>query len=78
MFPDDAARRAHLVGGVGKALTEKGPELLREPPSIEYVDVLASELPQYVTDYVFSLRLPSSQPSTFEESDDTDGFEGTE
>ncbi|KAF5991435.1 MULTISPECIES: putative quinol monooxygenase [Streptomyces] len=44
-FPDDAGRRAHLVGGVGKALAEKGPELLREPPSIEYVDVLASKLP---------------------------------
>jgi quinol monooxygenase YgiN len=44
-FPDDAARRAHLVGGVGKALADKGPELLREPPSIEYADVLASKLP---------------------------------
>ncbi len=29
----------------GQGISEKGPELLREPPSIEYVGVLASKLP---------------------------------
>ncbi len=44
-FPDDAGRDAHLLGKVAKALMEKAPELLAEPPKIEKADVLADRLP---------------------------------
>jgi quinol monooxygenase YgiN len=44
-FPDDAGRDAHLSGKVAKALIEKAPELLAEPPKIEKADVLADRLP---------------------------------
>src|SRR5438309_12063574 len=44
-FPDEAGRDAHLSGKVAKALMEKAPELLAEPPKIEKADVLADRLP---------------------------------
>jgi quinol monooxygenase YgiN len=43
-FPDDVGRDAHLAGKVAKALMEKAPELLAEPPKIEKADVLADRL----------------------------------
>ena len=43
-FPDDAGRDAHLSGKVAKALMEKTPELLAQPPKIEKADVLADKL----------------------------------
>jgi quinol monooxygenase YgiN len=43
-FPDEAGREAHLLGKVAKALMEKAPELLAEPPNIEKADVLADRL----------------------------------
>jgi quinol monooxygenase YgiN len=45
-FPDESGRQAHLSGRVAAALTEKAPELLTQPPSIEKVDVLAAKLPK--------------------------------
>jgi quinol monooxygenase YgiN len=44
-FSDDAGRDAHLAGNVAKALIQKAPELLAEPPTIEKADVLADRLP---------------------------------
>jgi quinol monooxygenase YgiN len=44
-FPDDAGRDAHLSGKVAKALMERAPDLLAEPPKIEKADVLADRLP---------------------------------
>jgi quinol monooxygenase YgiN len=44
-FPDEEARQAHLSGRVASALTEKAPELLAEPPTIERADILAGMLP---------------------------------
>jgi quinol monooxygenase YgiN len=44
-FSDDAGRNAHLSGKVAKALMEKAPELLAQPPKIEKADVLADKLP---------------------------------
>jgi len=44
-FPDDAGRRAHLVGRVASALRTRGADLLAESPVIEEIDVLASKLP---------------------------------
>jgi quinol monooxygenase YgiN len=43
-FADDAGRDAHLSGKIAKALMEKAPELLAEPPKIEKADVLADRL----------------------------------
>jgi quinol monooxygenase YgiN len=44
-FPDDAGRRAHLVGRVASALRTRAADLLAEFPVIEEIDVLASKLP---------------------------------
>jgi hypothetical protein len=45
VFPDDAARDAHLAGGVGQALAPNTGVLFSEP-SIEKSDILADKLPQ--------------------------------
>ncbi|MBY4036911.1 antibiotic biosynthesis monooxygenase [Rhodococcus fascians] len=45
VFPDDAARRSHLSGGVGQGLTARGAELFSAEPSIQNIDVLAYKLP---------------------------------
>jgi quinol monooxygenase YgiN len=45
-FPHDAARQAHLAGGVAAALMTRALDLLAEPPNIEYVDTFASKLPR--------------------------------
>ena len=47
-FPDDAARRAHLAGGVAAALIKRAEDLLAAPPNIEHLDAFASKLPQAV------------------------------
>ncbi|WP_424811846.1 putative quinol monooxygenase [Roseococcus sp. YIM B11640] len=44
-FPDDAGRRAHLAGKVGRALAARAPELFASPPEIEHAQVLAYKLP---------------------------------
>jgi quinol monooxygenase YgiN len=44
-FPSETGRKAHLAGPIAAALMAKAPELLAEPPQIEYVDVLAAKLP---------------------------------
>ena len=45
VFPNEAGRQAHLSGQVAVALMEKSSELLRNPPTIEKIDVIASKLP---------------------------------
>jgi len=45
VFPDEAARQAHLEGRVAVALMAKASELLAEPPRIEKIDVVATKLP---------------------------------
>jgi len=45
VFPDDAGRRAHLVGRVASALRSRAADLLSESPVIEEIDVVASKLP---------------------------------
>jgi quinol monooxygenase YgiN len=42
-FRDEAGRNAHLNGQVAAALMAHAGDLLREPPRIEKVDVLASK-----------------------------------
>jgi quinol monooxygenase YgiN len=43
-FGDEAGREAHLQGAIASALMARAPELLRAPPKIEKVDVLAAKL----------------------------------
>jgi len=45
-FPDETSRDAHLSGKVAAALMAKAPELLAQPPKIEKIDVIASNLPR--------------------------------
>ena len=44
VFPDDAARDAHLAGGVGQALGPNTGVLFSEP-QIEKIDIIADKLP---------------------------------
>ena len=45
VFPDDAARQAHLSGPIAEALMARADELLASPPAINSIDVFASKLP---------------------------------
>jgi quinol monooxygenase YgiN len=45
VFPDEAARDAHLAGAVASALTQRADELLAAAPAIQKIDVLAHKLP---------------------------------
>jgi quinol monooxygenase YgiN len=45
VFPDDAARDAHLAGPVAAALKERTGELFESPPRIQKIEVLADKLP---------------------------------
>jgi quinol monooxygenase YgiN len=45
VFPDDAARDAHLSGQVAAALFARAEELFAEQPAVQQVDVLADKLP---------------------------------
>jgi quinol monooxygenase YgiN len=45
-FPGEAGRQAHLAGRVAEALMANAPHLLKEAPSIEKIDILASKLPR--------------------------------
>ena len=42
-FEDEAGREAHLNGEIAKALMGKADELLREPPQIHKIAVIASK-----------------------------------
>ena len=44
VFPDEAARQAHLDGAFAAALIAKAPELLAQPPQIEHTNVVAAKL----------------------------------
>src|SRR3954471_16027226 len=45
VFPDDAARDAHLGGAGAAGLMQKGQALFTQPPQIARLDVLAEKLP---------------------------------
>ncbi|MDD5321189.1 MAG: hypothetical protein PHD43_11365 [Methylococcales bacterium] len=45
VFPDEAAREAHLSGPVAKELLGQADVLFTEPPRIQKVDILADKLP---------------------------------
>lgn len=43
-FANEENRQAHLNGRIAQALMANAPELLREPPVIEQIDVLGAKL----------------------------------
>jgi quinol monooxygenase YgiN len=45
VFPDDAARDAHLAGAVAAGLMQRASSLFTQPPEIIRLDVLAEKLP---------------------------------
>lgn len=47
VFPDEAARQAHLEGAVAAALMSRADELFAAPPDIAHCDVLAHKLPAH-------------------------------
>jgi quinol monooxygenase YgiN len=44
-FSGMAGRQAHLAGRAAAALGARAPELFAEPPTVEWVDVVAAKLP---------------------------------
>lgn len=49
VFPDDAARDAHLAGPVAQALSERAGELFAQAPRIQKLVVLANKMPTAAT-----------------------------
>jgi quinol monooxygenase YgiN len=47
-FDDEAAREAHLNGGVAAALMQKAGDLFAKEPAIYRLDILADKLPNSV------------------------------
>src|SRR5439155_79765 len=45
VFPDEAARQAHLAGPVAKALSQRADSLFAAPPRLLSIDILADKLP---------------------------------
>jgi quinol monooxygenase YgiN len=45
VFPDDAARDAHLTGAVASALMQRSSALFTQPPHIMRLDVIAEKMP---------------------------------
>src|SRR5262245_54890100 len=45
VFPDEAARDAHLAGPVAATLEERASELFESAPRIQKFDVLAAKMP---------------------------------
>jgi quinol monooxygenase YgiN len=52
VFPDEAARSAHLQGAVAAALGAQRDDLFGAPPAIERFEVIASKLPAAATEAV--------------------------
>ena len=45
-FLDEDGRQSHLAGPIAGALMKKASELLRQPPTMEMLDVVAAKLPK--------------------------------
>ena len=45
-FPDEAGRQDHLAGPIATALMKQAKDLLKQPPVMEMMDVLAAKLPR--------------------------------
>ena len=43
VFPDEPARQAHLQGKVAEALVAQAPDLFKDSPDIQHVDLLAAK-----------------------------------
>jgi quinol monooxygenase YgiN len=51
VFPDEAAREAHLGGDIARALLQKADTLFSGPPRVQQLDVLAYKLPPAPSDH---------------------------
>ncbi|MDQ9172340.1 antibiotic biosynthesis monooxygenase [Oxalobacteraceae bacterium R-40] len=47
-FPDESGREAHLSGQIAEELKSIAPTLLKKPPTIEKIDVLAAKIPEHI------------------------------
>lgn len=47
-FPDESGREAHLSGQIAEELKAITTELLKKPPTVERIDVLAAKIPEHV------------------------------
>jgi quinol monooxygenase YgiN len=47
-FPDESGRQAHLSGQIAEELNAIAPTLLKTPPTIEKVEVLAAKTPDHI------------------------------
>ncbi len=45
-FPDEEGRQEHLAGPIATALMKQAKDLLKQPPVMEMMDVLAAKLPR--------------------------------
>jgi quinol monooxygenase YgiN len=45
-FPDEEGRQSHLSGSIAAALMKQAKDLLKQPPVMEMMDVLAAKLPR--------------------------------
>jgi quinol monooxygenase YgiN len=43
-FADERGRQAHLNGAIAKALMERAPDLLAEPPAIQQLEIMGAKL----------------------------------
>jgi quinol monooxygenase YgiN len=43
-FADETGRQAHLSGPIAKALMERAPDLLAEPPAIQQLAIMGAKL----------------------------------
>lgn len=47
-FPDESGREAHLSGQIAEELKAITHDLLKKPPTVERIDVLAAKIPEHV------------------------------
>lgn len=47
-FPNESGREAHLSGQIAEELKAIAPEMLKKPPTIEKIDVLAAKIPEHI------------------------------
>ena len=47
-FPDESGRQAHLAGHIAEELKAVAPDLLKKPPTVEKIDVLAAKIPEHI------------------------------
>lgn len=47
-FSDESGREAHLSGEIAEELKAITPTLLKKPPTVERIDVIAAKIPEHI------------------------------